>query len=155
VPKENNEMDETDIQKDGIRFHEINYGIGTAQNVKITPDLLGPTGKTMTGDRFVIAEQTDTVPAKIGTEFGVKYSVSTANYENVELTKVWIFPATMSNSVTHKKYDRLIKTLWLKPERATYSSYKLEDSFELIKGDWKFRIYYKHHLLYSKHFEVR
>ncbi|MDR3681640.1 MAG: DUF3859 domain-containing protein [Flavipsychrobacter sp.] len=153
--REDHVMDKTEIQKEGIKFHEVEYGIGTEENARILPDSLDPTGKSMQGDAFYITAKTDTIPAKIGTEFGVKFNVEATAPDDIELTKIWLFPQSLTNPVTHKQYDRLIKTLWLTQSRTTYTTYKLEDSFELVKGDWKLRIYYKHHLLYSKHFWIQ
>jgi|GEM_PF-4889282 len=152
---ENKDMDKTDIQKAGIEFHEINYGIGTADKVRIMTDSLDPTGKSSYGKFFNVTHKTDTIPAHIGSEFGIVYSVNATSVDDVELTKVWIFPSVMHNPITHKSYDRLVRTVYVNQASNSYSAYKLEDSFEVIKGEWKFRIYYKQHLLYAHHFYVQ
>lgn len=152
--REDHMMDKTAIENEHVKLYEVGYGLGYEERVRIMPDSLDPTGKSMQGDAFFIYQQTDTIPAKLGEEFGVKFNMEASQPDELEITKVWIFPQPMYNPTTHKKYDRLIKNLWITQSRTTYTSYKLEDSFELIKGDWKLRIYYKHHLLYTRHFKL-
>jgi hypothetical protein len=153
--REDNVMDKIEIEKEGVKFYEIDYGIGYVEHPQTLADSLDPTGKSIKGNAFFVTNRTDTIPASIGTEFGIRYNVTAETPNKLQLTKIWVFPQTLNNPMTHKQYDRLIRQIWASQTLTKYFTYRLDDSFELVKGDWKLLIYYKRHLLFSRHFYVK
>lgn len=142
--------EETELKNANIKFNIINHGIGHITNAHTETDTADPTGMERFGSDFIIDTVADTIPARKGIEFGVTYSITASINGVIPLTKVWIFPDTMH--IPGRKTTRLIKQESEDFNTALFASYRLDDDYEILKGVWHLRFYYKHHLLYYKTF---
>lgn len=116
---------------------------------------------TATGKRDIVADfkllkQTDTIVAKIGTEFGIEFRVSgfPAGQKDVMVTVVTRFPPP---GLTNAKGERLTQdksNVRVVPGRREYEGYGFEEKWELAAGEWVFEVYFQDRKLAERRFTV-
>jgi hypothetical protein len=96
------------------------------------------------------------IPAQIGTTFGFRYKVTGKPHDApVELRQVVTFPSPgltppfASKPITQDEF-----VLQTRIGEASYASYTLEDSFELVPGEWVFEIWQGNRKLATQRFKV-
>jgi hypothetical protein len=97
-----------------------------------------------------------TVPAQIGTTFGFRYQViGKPHAAPVELRQMVTFPS--SGIVSPFSSERILQDEFVLQTRigeTSYASYTLEDSFELVPGEWVFEIWQGNRKLATQTFRV-
>ncbi len=139
-------------QVERIRFTE--YGIYTVDRDLQGRDAHGINTAAASNVRH--AATLRTIPAQIGTTFGFRYEViGRAHAAPVELRQVVIFPSpglVPSSSSKPIRQDEFV--LQTRIGETSYSSYTLEDRFELVPGDWVFEIWQGNRKLATQTFTV-
>jgi len=135
--------EEYNSEQQTIRFVELSHGIATQNSSQYDDD--------ESSDNFAVADETDTIPAKLGARFGIRYMLESNLDPVVSLRQVWVFPDSMHDEEgnVYKQESYVINRL---PNQEKYAAYKLEYPYEIIKGKWQLCFYYKKHLLYRKIF---
>jgi hypothetical protein len=132
----------------------LNYGIYTGTNVLTITDTNSPTSRVRF-ELLKVATQTNVIPAKINTKFGMQFVVHGNPFaESINLRGVYSFPE-MSNSVNAKSYSRYEGLVRVKLEDRSAGMYwDFVDPWELVPGNWKFQLFDKDKLLIEKQFKV-
>jgi len=144
-----NSPEEYTPEQQTIRFVELSYGVCNLEPEKAES---GDEGQTFS-QNFVITDKTDTVPAKIGSRFGISYMIESSLEDAVELRRAWIFPEPMRDDDGDVYIGKSLD-IRRTPNDETTAYYTLEHPYEIIKGKWQLCFYYKKHLLYRKIFLV-
>lgn len=135
------------VEKQTIRFVSLGYGLdGNAA------DADQEDGNYMNNSSsFRILENTDTIPARIGMQFGIKYMLESNMDNAVKLEKIWIYPDSVTDDEgnTYLQESQDISRL---TNEDNYISYTISEPYEIKKGRWQLCIYYRKHLLYRKIF---
>ena len=141
-----------EVRVDGIDFTE--YGIYTLDRIVEGRDAHGISEATAANIRH--AATLRTLPAQIGATFGFRYRVlGKPKGAPVDLRKIIIFPPpgiTPLRSPQPIPQDEF--TLHARIGEIFFSSYTLEDSFELVPGPWTIEIWYGAHKLGTQSFRV-
>jgi hypothetical protein len=128
-------------------------GIYTARVIK-TFDIPGVTGGTNEGlDSFTLVQATTNVPARIGTRFGFRYTIhGTPSNAPIVLKMVAEHPHYKDPKTgkiqTRDEYEL---QSWI---GQTYTSYSLDEEWELIPGKFKFEVWHKNKKLCEQSFLV-
>jgi hypothetical protein len=140
------------VRVDGIDFTE--YGIYTLDRIVEGRDPHGISEATAANIRH--AATLRTLPAQIGATFGFRYRVlGKPKGAPVDLRKIVIFPPPgiiplrSSHPIPQDEF-----TLHARIGEISFSSYTLEDSFELVPGPWTIEIWYGAHKLGTQSFRV-
>ena len=139
--------------------HEIDVttiGIHTVKIGEITddPDLPGEqVAEAVSAD---LVEETTTIPAKIGTEFGFQYIVvGTPDKADVTLDFVFTYPEPGLDDPQH---DAPILTSRFSKVRQVggifYTGYGFENDWELVPGTWTFTVWYDGEQMAEQSFTV-
>ncbi len=140
------------LQVDRIKFTE--YGIYTVDRDIKERDALGINKAAASNVRHAVTLRT--VPAQIGTTFGFRYQlIGTPNNTPVDLREVVIFTPTgivPKGSSTPIAKDEF--TLQTRIGEISYAAYTLEDSFELVTGEWTIEIWYGDQKLGTQIFKI-
>jgi len=141
----NSGYDKKYVTKEGkehqtIRFMELGYGIGTTNSDNTD---------------FKIKDPVDTIPLKLGTEFGIRYSLASNLDEAVKIQTVWTFPDSTIDDSTGKKSPYLSYNSAYTPNLSIFASYALGSKKELLPGKWFVSIYCENKLLYRKVFFLK
>jgi hypothetical protein len=139
-------------QIEQIDFTE--YGIYTVDREIQGRDALGINRAGASNVRHAATMRT--IPAQIGTTFGFRYKLIGKPYDApVDLRKVVIFPPPgiiPSRSAKPIAQDEF--TLHTRIGQTSYASYTLEDSFELVPGNWTIEIWHGNRKLATQSFKV-
>ena len=139
-------------QVDRIEFTE--YGIYTVDRVIQEKDAAGINKAAASNIRH--AATLRTVPAQIGTTFGFRYKLAgTPNGTPVNLREIVIFPPT--GLVPKESSPPIVQdefTLQSRIGEIDYAAYTLEDSFELVTGEWTIEIWYGDQKLGTQRFRI-
>jgi len=116
---------------------------------------------TATGVRDELANvklvsNTTTVPAQIGTKFGIRYRVvGSPDRASVKLTVIVRFPGEgLRNPKTGERKAR-DETSWKRNIGAvTYNGYSFDEGWELVPGTWTFEIWHEGRKLAEQSFTV-
>lgn len=115
-----------------------------------------PTGFAAPPVTFTNSEATDTVPAAIGTEFGMEYRVVGAPQgADVNLDIVTIYPPAgltdprLAEPIRESRFQRTKKI-----GEVEYVGYGFEDDWEMVAGTWSLQIWYAGRKLFDESFTV-
>jgi hypothetical protein len=132
----------------------IDYGLYVAEDVK--------TEKTDYGTSAVskvekLIKQTDRVPARIGTTFGLRYRLEGKPKDGlVKLVVKVIIPSPgLTNPKTGKTFNSLSFTkVKVKIDKIHHELLTFEEKWDLVLGNWKIQILYEGKMVAEKTFAV-
>lgn len=145
------------IASEEIKAEIINYGLLKP----ITKESKVDSAKTTAGYRRVamwkVTEKTDRIEAKLGTQFGIEFSV-----RGLPSRRVIILRKTVSHPMITKPDGEVSKGYSLKIPVPTTSEgtirgvegYGFDHEYELVPGEWTIRFWYKNRNLVEKTFFV-
>ena len=135
----------------GAKVTEV--GIYAARVVKTfsVPGVVGGTNEGL--DSFALVQATTNVPARSGTRFGFRYTIiGTPSNAPIVLTMVGEHPPfkdpKTGKTQTREEYEL---QSWI---GETYTSYLLEEDWELIPGKFKFEVWHNRKKLCEQSFMV-
>lgn len=96
---------------------------------------------------------TKKVVAKLGTKFGIRYSVSGKQATNNSVTLLYLTPGIVDPAgERHDKYVE-VKDLSTQSESHTIA-FQITEPYELVAGTWQMMVFEKDRLLVKETFEV-
>jgi Domain of unknown function (DUF3859) len=134
-----------------VEFVEINHGMVKVSRERTEIQINSPTGSRGILESFEFIKITDSVPAILKNNFGIEYMLKTADSTEIDVTIEWLYPEKITNT-EGKKFKTIKYTTQRYTNEPTFSSYSLDEPYELVKGKWKMNIYAYEKLLYSKTF---
>jgi len=136
------------------RIEIATFGIFSPGDVTKRIEAPGTNGLTLREGRKLLS-QTETVPGRIGTTFGINYTlVGSPKGKVVRLTYVTRFPA---GGMVNDKGERLEKSQfdWDDTIGAPATrTYTLDHAWEIVPGEWNLEFYYEGRKIGEKHFTV-
>ena len=103
-------------------------------------------------DSVLLIKRTEKITARLGIEFGVEYILKSSLNDTISLDIEWIYPKEIIDPVDKKKVKSIRYGIDLPANFINNGNYKLENAFEVVKGNWQLNIYYKSKLIYRRKF---
>lgn len=119
----------------------------------------GPSAELQSGERVLrrsneSIRQTETVPAKLGTKFGMRYQLVGKVAEGQPLTLLYFTPGIRTaDGVRHDKFEVTQKLVPGAPQDVM--AYEFTESHEIVPGEWRFMVFQGDRLLTQQRFTVR
>lgn len=135
----------------GATVTEVGIYAARVANRLAVPGVVGGTNQEL--DSFTLIQATTNVPARIGKRFGFRYTIhGTPSNAPIVLKMVGEHPQ-FKDPQTGKTQTRDEYQLesWI---GQTYTSYSLDNMWELIPGKWKFEVWHKGKKLCEQSFTV-
>jgi hypothetical protein len=130
----------------------IDFGIYTANTVSFRADTNSPTGRVRRGT-VELTKQTTEIPAKLGTLFGFRFTV-TDDLRKAPLKFVFLIPE-MKNPNTQKTFSSYERSGYEKSPLETQAVlYHLSESYELVPGEWTFQVFSGSQKVHERKFNV-
>lgn len=96
---------------------------------------------------------TDEIPAKLGTKFGIRYTLTGKKADDTPLTLLYLTPGIESADGRHDKLVVEQKLVAEAPQDVM--AFEFSEYNELAKGEWRFMVFQGDRLLAEKTFTVR
>ncbi|MGX5219608.1 DUF3859 domain-containing protein [Pseudomonas segetis] len=99
-------------------------------------------------------ETTDSVPAKLGTKFGMRYKLAGKTVEGEPLTLLYLTPGV--NSPDGQRHDKFVVTQKLAPGAVLDTmAFEFTEPYEVVPGQWQFMVFQGDRKLAEQKFTVR
>ncbi|MHA6493341.1 DUF3859 domain-containing protein [Pseudomonas borbori] len=99
-------------------------------------------------------QRTDVIPAKLGTKFGVRYSLAGKVINDSPLTLLYLTPGVVT--AEGKRHDKFVVTQALVPGTAQeVMAFEFSEPHEIVAGTWHFMVFQDDRKLVEQRFEVR
>ncbi|BBT16189.1 hypothetical protein WP8S17C03_22380 [Metapseudomonas otitidis] len=99
-------------------------------------------------------QQTEVVPARLGTKFGLRYTLVGKRENDTPLTLLYFTPGvTTPDGQRHDKFEVIQKMAPGAPQDVM--AYEFTETHEVVPGAWHFMVFQGDRLLAEKRFEVR
>lgn len=99
-------------------------------------------------------QQTEVVPARLGTKFGLRYTLVGKRENDTPLTLLYLTPGvTTPDGRRHDKFEVIQKMAPGAPQDVM--AYEFTETHEVVPGAWHFMVFQGDRLLAEKRFEVR
>ncbi|MEN0106969.1 MAG: DUF3859 domain-containing protein [Pseudomonas sp.] len=113
---------------------------------------LQPGERVLTRSKQAI-EASEVIPAKLGTKFGIRYTLVNKKADDVPLTLLYLTPGIQSEDGRH---DKLVVEQKLVPAAPKdVMAFEFTEYNELVKGEWRFMVFQGDRLLAEKTFTVQ
>ncbi len=137
------------------RINVLDFGIYTAKFTQKGKDERTASGHVNTLAGYKLVKQTETISARIGQRFGIKYVV-VGKPKGKVVTLDWLtrFPP---QGVVNPKGEKFSENQFTRTAiigETTFRSYTFEEAWELVPGTWVFEFYYQGRKLGEKRFNV-
>jgi hypothetical protein len=113
---------------------------------------LQPGERVLTRSKQTI-ESTDIIPAKLGTKFGIRYTLVGKKVDDTPLTLLYLTPGIQSADGRHDKLVVEQKLVVDAPQDVM--AFEFTEYNELAKGEWQFMVFQGDRLLVQKAFTVQ
>jgi len=123
-----------------LEFKELDYGLAKVKGGTTEKLSNSPTGNHGWLEDFEIINKTDSIQALPKANFGVVYIVNAKDTVDIDVVIEWIYPKKITNDKGEK--FKSIKYTTKRPTNIpSASSYSLDESYEMVKGNWEMNIY--------------
>ncbi len=138
------------------RIDIVGKGIYQVAVGKQTPDKQTPTGSVASVNEATKIEDTTTVLARIGLEFGIEYVIiGSPTGVQVPIRIVNVYPKQGLHNPKNRKTLRHAEIMRKKIiGDIIYTGYAFENEWEIVPGVWKFELWYKNRKLAEQSFTV-
>ena len=119
----------------------------------------GSKAELQSGERVIrrsneTIQATHTVPARLGTKFGIRYQLAGKTAEGQPLTLLYFTPGIRTpDGVRHDKLEVVQKLLPGAPQDVM--AYEFTESHEVVPGEWRFMVFQGDRLLTQQSFTVQ
>ena len=138
------------------RIDIVGKGIYQVAVGKLTPNKRTPTGVVTSVQNAKKIEDTTTVHARIGVEFGIQYViVGVPKGAQVPIRIVNVYPKQgLRNPKTRETFRRaeIVRNKIIGD--VVYTGYAFENAWEIVPGVWKFELWHKNRKLAEQRFTV-
>ena len=132
-------------------FNVLDFGLAKTSRERTEVEKNSPTGDRGWLKDFEIIEQTDSIKIAQKANFGVVYRVDARETVDIKVVIEWIYPSKIINE--KGEVFKSIKYATVRPTNTpSASSYSLDESYEMLKGNWEMNIYLENKKIYSKTF---
>ena len=126
----------------------VEYGVFVSQYKDFQP------GERVLTQSNQTIEHTDTVPAKLGTKFGIRYTLQGKAADDTPLTLLYFTPGVTTPD--GKRHDKFVVEQKLVPGAPQdVMAYEFTEAHEVVPGEWQFMVFQGDRLLVQKRFTVR
>ena len=99
-------------------------------------------------------ERADTIPAKLGTKFGMRYSLAGKTAGGSPLTLLYLTPGVVTPD--GQRHDKFVVVQKLVPEAAQdVMAFEFTERHEIVPGEWRFMLFQDDRKLAEHSFQVR
>ncbi|MFP5421695.1 MAG: DUF3859 domain-containing protein [Gammaproteobacteria bacterium] len=99
-------------------------------------------------------EQGDVIPAKLGTKFGMRYTLVGKVAEDAPLTLLYLTPGVVTPQGT--RHDKFVVTQKLVPGAPQdVMAFEFTEKYEVVPGEWHFMVFQDDRKLLEQRFIVR
>jgi hypothetical protein len=136
-----------------IKIEVSEYGIYACQKIATVPTPEASIGIMTTAKDFRLIEATDRIPMERGMLFGITVSYEDAEHESIEVTCRIVHPEM--NDPYLKKVATVSTLKWpIRSGLPAHFGYMPQEDFEMVRGSWRFEIWYMDELSCSKNFTL-
>lgn len=126
------------------KFIELGHGLA--------PDYI-PSADTIPWNKrpiykFKIIKTTDSIPAKLHTVFGIEFKITGKQTPDLAYTVEWVYPKPIKEP-DGRLYGAVKTGNSMSTNKETNASFYLNETYELVKGNWKLNVYIEKKLVYS------
>ncbi len=137
------------------RVKIVEYGTFTRDVVEIVPTPGVATGRLTTAKNFKLQQKADTIVARLGTSFGIRFqTVGAPAGKAVKLTWITRFPADglrdPKNGVFHYNEFTRVHTIG----EDSHRTYSFDEPWEMVPGEWTFEFWDGPKKIGEKRFQV-
>jgi len=117
------------------------YGIYTADKTASATNDMGLAHNTVNNIQYIAS--TSTIPAKIGTKFGFRYTISGTPYDGrVSIKQVTIYPpAGVTNPKTGLLFTNSFSTVYRVGMPPIFAGYDIDAPWEQVPGIWTIQLW--------------
>ncbi|MDP2246011.1 DUF3859 domain-containing protein [Pseudomonas sp.] len=99
-------------------------------------------------------ERAEVIPAKLGTKFGMRYSLVGKTASEAPLTLLYLTPGVTTPDGT--RHDKFVVTQALVPDAAQdVMAFEFSEPHEVVAGEWHFLVFQDDRKLAEQRFQVR
>ncbi|WP_263142894.1 DUF3859 domain-containing protein [Pseudomonas sp. RIT-PI-AD] len=99
-------------------------------------------------------EPTRSIPATLGTKFGMRYRLVGKRTGDTPLTLLYLTPGVIG--ADGQRHDKFEVTQALVVEAPSdVMAFEFTEPYEMVKGEWRFLVFQGDRLLAEQHFDVR
>lgn len=126
----------------------VEYGVFSSQYQDFQP-----------GERLLMRsnqeiERTEQIPARLGTKFGMRYSLAGKREGDVPLTLLYLTPGVVTpDGQRHDKFEVQQKLVVGAPQDVM--AFEFTEHHEVVPGEWHFIVYQGDRKLAEQRFQVR
>ncbi|NBF01354.1 DUF3859 domain-containing protein [Pseudomonas sp. Fl5BN2] len=119
----------------------------------------GPKAELQSGERVLrrsneTIQQTEVIPARLGTKFGMRYQLLGKVAGDQPLTLLYLTPGIRTpDGVRHDKFEITQKLVPNAPQDVM--AYEFTENHEVVPGEWHFMVFQGDRLLAQQRFSVR
>ncbi|MDD5674281.1 MAG: DUF3859 domain-containing protein [Chitinivibrionales bacterium] len=138
----NNAATATGDIKDITDIKIVDYGITKSTGLESQKYDKAVAGKVFAVKKDSIVSQTDTIPLKIGVEFGLRYELISKNKTALKypITCEVIYPRNMTNPQNGRSERAWSFKTFDSGNVPCFSGFEFSDNFELLEGKWMFKV---------------
>lgn len=130
----------------------LNYGEGSAKVLEEHEDENVPSGKRFTTDyNLGISQTSDTINLYKGVQFGIEYIIESPRSSLIDIKTVWYFPSSIVNN-ERREFSASEYSIRKLTNKYTYSSYELNQDYEMKEGEWIIELFYEDKKILKKSF---
>ena len=134
-----------------LTIKELDHGLAKVEEGKDETLKNSPTGTHNWLKDFAIINVSDSIQVQPKANFGVVYEVDAKDTIDIDVTIEWVYPQQITNEKGEK--FKSIKYTTKRPTNIpSASSYSLDESYELVKGNWRLNIYIEKKRVLSRTF---
>ncbi|SHM82534.1 DUF3859 domain-containing protein [Phytopseudomonas punonensis] len=126
----------------------VEYGVFVSQYQNFQP------GERVLTQSSQQIEKTTVVPAKLGTKFGMRYTLTGKTADAEPLTLLYLTPGVIG--ADGQRHDKFVVTQKLVPDAPQdVMAFEFSENNEVVPGEWRFLLFQGDRKLAEQHFEVR
>lgn len=101
-----------------------------------------------------VIEPTQVIPAKLGSKFGLRYSLAGKQAGDAPLTLLYLTPGVVTpDGLRHDKF--VVQQPMVQGAGADLMAFEFSETYEVVPGEWRFMVFQGDRLLVEQTFEVR
>ena len=101
-----------------------------------------------------VIEPTQVIPAKLGSKFGLRYSLAGKQAGDAPLTLLYLTPGVVTpDGLRHDKF--VVQQPMVQGAGADLMAFEFSETYEVVPGEWRFMVFQGDRLLAEQSFEVR
>ena len=99
-------------------------------------------------------QPTDEIPAKLGTKFGMRYTLAGKQEKDAPLTLLYLTPGVVTPD--GKRHDKFVVEQKMTPGAPLdVMAFEFTEHYEVVPGEWHFMVFQGDRLLTEQRFTVR